>query len=347
VVAQDALVTLSHTYRITQYDPADRDPSGAYVGDVDSVSDKGPLEAAYLDAVEAFARELGVTHLEVRDPSVPDPDDLDGQQFPAGDPSFPDAALLEIFGEDRTKFFDGAVVDIPATRVLVRGMLRDDWEVAPWWCRLESPDMTVYVGYDVYMFITTSSRCPRAEAATTAAGLFPEYSPGRVSPNTPDEAEEERWRSMHTPIDDTFWARVDALVHEHGAVLLEEDAAWSRWHRVTAEEPRPELRPRCRVRVWPDLATDVSDALAHVDEDDPDDIHGTIIWQGPDGHVHVEALWADAAETVRATVSGATRASWRSDYLQDMHPLIEAVMPDGDGVIRGRWEPLQSSQGTG
>lgn len=35
---------LLHTYRITQYDPRDRDPSGAYIGQVDNVSDEGPLE---------------------------------------------------------------------------------------------------------------------------------------------------------------------------------------------------------------------------------------------------------------------------------------------------------------
>ncbi|GEM_PF-3216532 len=345
-MAEDALVTLLHTYRVTQYDPADRDASGAYVGSVDSVSDEGPLEAAYLDAAEAFARELGVTQLEVRDPFMPDPSDRERYRLPLGDPDFPDADLLNVFGPDHTAFFDGAVVDIPGARLLVRGMLRNDWEIAPWWCLLESTDMTVHVGHDVYMYITTSRPCPRAEAATAAAGLFPEHSEGAISPYMPDEAEEEHLRSLHTPIDDAFWRRIDVLVRENGAVLLEEHAAWTRWHRITAEDSRPALRPRCRVWVWPDLTTDVGAALAHLEGNDPDDIHGMIIWQGASGQVRCESISSDDAESVRAAVEGATRASWHSERLGDLRPMIEAVMPDNDGVIRARWEPLESAQST-
>ncbi|MDD9378410.1 hypothetical protein M8Z33_17460 [Streptomyces sp. ZAF1911] len=45
---------LPHAHRVTKYDPADRAPDGTYRGTVDSVSDHGPVEAAYLEAVAAF-----------------------------------------------------------------------------------------------------------------------------------------------------------------------------------------------------------------------------------------------------------------------------------------------------
>lgn len=328
-------MTLTDTYRITQYDPADRDPSGSYLGDVDNLSDEGPLEAAYLDTVEAFAREVGVTHLEIRDPSAdPSENDLD-------------PAIVELFGEDLTGLVDGALVDIASARLMVRAMLRCGGSFQGW-CRLEAPDMTVHVGWDVYMYITTSRPCPAAVSATAAAGLFPEHWPGSCSPYAPEEAEERLWQSMHTPIDDAFWARIDSLVHERGAVLLQEDAAWTRWHRVIPDASRPRLRPRCRVWVWPDLTTDIPAVTSHLDEDDPDDVQGTVVWQTPDGLLHHKSwVSAEDVEEVRSHHADATRAQWHSDYLEDLHPLIEAVMPDHDGVIRARWEPLTLAQGAG
>lgn len=339
-------MTLANTYRITQYDPADRDGSGGYVGDVDSVSDEGPLEAAYLDAVEAFAREVGVTHLEIRDPYRSSPGDPSGIGHPERDPDAADSAVVEVFGEELTGFVDGAIVDIASALLLVRGMLRGG-PFTPGWCRLEAPEMTVHVGWDVYMYITTDRPCPVAVRTAAAAGLFPEHWPGSSSPYATEEADEQLWRSMHTPIDDAFWARVDSLVRERGAALLQEDAAWTRWHRTTVDAPRPALRPRCRVWVWPDLTTDIPAVIAHLDKDDPDDIQGTVVWQTPDGCVrHENSLCADNVQDVRTRLADAIRAQWYSDYMDDQNPLIEAVMPDRDGVIRARWEPLSLVQGT-
>ncbi|WP_237528245.1 MULTISPECIES: hypothetical protein [unclassified Streptomyces] len=50
-------------YRITKYDPADRDEHGGYRGAEDTVSDHGPVEAAYLDAISAFAEATGIDRL--------------------------------------------------------------------------------------------------------------------------------------------------------------------------------------------------------------------------------------------------------------------------------------------
>ncbi|MGW6309843.1 hypothetical protein ACWFRQ_35935 [Streptomyces niveus] len=57
-------------HRITKYDPADRDDHSSYQGAEETVSDHGPVEAAYLEAVSAFAEAAGVDRLEIREPSV-------------------------------------------------------------------------------------------------------------------------------------------------------------------------------------------------------------------------------------------------------------------------------------
>ncbi len=54
----------SYVHRITKYDPADRDEHGHYTGAEDTVSDHGPVEAAYLAAFAAFAEASGIDRLE-------------------------------------------------------------------------------------------------------------------------------------------------------------------------------------------------------------------------------------------------------------------------------------------
>ncbi|UMP00021.1 hypothetical protein [Amycolatopsis sp. EV170708-02-1] len=54
-------MSTSYFYRTTTYDPADRDARGTYRGSEDVASDHGPVEAAYLAAVTAFAEGSGVT----------------------------------------------------------------------------------------------------------------------------------------------------------------------------------------------------------------------------------------------------------------------------------------------
>lgn len=61
---------LPHVYRVTKYDPADRDEHGHHNGSEDTSSDHGEVEAACLQAVEAFAAEAGVERLSVREPGV-------------------------------------------------------------------------------------------------------------------------------------------------------------------------------------------------------------------------------------------------------------------------------------
>lgn len=55
-------------HRITKYDPTDRDEHG-YRGVEEAVSDHGSVEAAYLEAISAFAEAAGIDRLEIREPS--------------------------------------------------------------------------------------------------------------------------------------------------------------------------------------------------------------------------------------------------------------------------------------
>jgi small subunit ribosomal protein S1 len=59
-----------HVYRVTKYDPADRDEHGHYVGAEGVFSDHGRVEAAYLAAVVAFAEDSGVTTVAIREPEI-------------------------------------------------------------------------------------------------------------------------------------------------------------------------------------------------------------------------------------------------------------------------------------
>lgn len=61
---------LPYVYQVTKYDPADRDEHGSYVGTEPAVSDHGPVEAAYLKAVAAFAADAGVDQLAIREPQL-------------------------------------------------------------------------------------------------------------------------------------------------------------------------------------------------------------------------------------------------------------------------------------
>lgn len=62
---------MPYVYRVTKYDPADRDQYGHYAGTEPATSDHGPVEAAYLEAVAAaFAEECGVDQLAIREPQL-------------------------------------------------------------------------------------------------------------------------------------------------------------------------------------------------------------------------------------------------------------------------------------
>ncbi|MFD3412645.1 hypothetical protein [Streptomyces cyaneofuscatus] len=138
----------------------------ATVGEIEEMlKTHGPVEAAYLTAITAFAEESGVDRLEIRDPAVA------GSVHFGGGPPVPGHGLAGIFPPDLTGYHDGAEVPLPVALELVRAMLRDQGA----WCRPEAGDVfTVHVGWDQYMYVGSDRPCVHAVARTRELGLFPD-----------------------------------------------------------------------------------------------------------------------------------------------------------------------------
>ncbi|RSN60811.1 RNA-binding protein [Amycolatopsis sp. WAC 04182] len=312
-------MSTSYVHRITKYDPADRDEWGTYRGSEHVSSDHGPVEAAYLAAVTAFAEDTGVTHLDIRDPEVT------GFVHFGVEPPIDGHGLHGLFPADLTGYHDGAQITLNVGRELVRAMLRENGA----WCRLEVEDrFFVHVGYDQYMFIGSDQPCGHAIALTTASGLFVEPLDG--SPYEPDD--EEPYESR--PADAAFWAEVATLVAQRGSVLLEEQVVGnhSRWHRLTTDGV-PELGPRALLNVWPDLSTDIPAVLRTMSPD----FTGWAVLEHADGRIHGFYADSDDRAGLAEAFAGARAAILLPLTTADRNPLLVAVRPDDDGVVRARW----------
>jgi small subunit ribosomal protein S1 len=307
-------------HRITKYDPADRDEHGSYRGAEDTVSDHGPVEAAYLAAISAFAKAVGVDRLEIREPSVT------GFVHFGAQPTVEGHGLGGLFPADLAGYHDGAEVSLTVALELVRVMLREQGA----WCRLEAGDtFTVHVGWDQYVYVGSDRPCTDAVARTRALGLFPE--PLTASPYT---AETE----VTEVADEDFWASVRTELAAREGLLLEETCVVNaiRWHRLTTENldaVRAGLGPRALLTVWPDLQPDVGAILTAL----PSERHVEFVWQAQDGTI--KAVIADATEyqELAALVADARAARALPLGLDECRPLLQAALPDGDGVLRARW----------
>ncbi|MEU3051466.1 S1 RNA-binding domain-containing protein [Streptomyces sp. NPDC006984] len=316
---------LPYVYRVTKYDPADRDEHGHYTGAEDTVSDHGQVEGAYLQAIEAFASDTGVEHLAVREPHLPVPFVSFGLE-----PPMDDFELGGLFPTGPDGFHDGAEVSVATAMDLVRVMLRDGGI----WCRLEVEGIfTVHVGWDQYMYIGSSRPCEAAVARTRALGLFPE----RIDASPYDfEAENE---GPQRPADDEFWEHLRWSMQWNNSRALDEQYAHNaaRWHRLTPDNidtVRAGLAPRARLAIWPDLSTDIDAVLARL----PAEGHIECVWQDRDGRMHSASADEDEFPDLGARLSGASAAMILSMYADVRVPLLAAVLPDGDGVVRARWE---------
>ncbi|ALO13644.1 Ribosomal protein S1-like protein [Streptomyces venezuelae] len=222
---------------------------------------------------------------------------------------------------------------------LVRSMLRDKGA----WCRLEAEGaFAVHVGWDQYLYIGSNLPCETALARTRALGLFPERldaSPYDFAPDDPGYGQ----RSA----DADFWARLHWTVSAYRAVFLEEVFAGnaSRWHRLTRdniETVRSQLAPRAQLAIWPDLLTDVDTAVAAL----PDEGLVEIVWEDEDGQITSTVVDETQFEAVTSQLASARAAGVVSMYAGEDLPLFTAVLPDGDGVLRARWqtEPTPSDR---
>ncbi|MFD0023896.1 RNA-binding protein [Streptomyces sp. NPDC058382] len=314
---------LPYVYRVTKYDTADRDENGSYTGPLDTVSDHGRVEDAYLRAVEAFAAETGIDHLAVREPGVPSLANF-GVERPSDD-----FGLNGLFPTGLAGFHDGATVTLAAGLELVRAMLRDRGA----WCRLEAEAVfAVHVGWDQYLYIGSVRPCGEALARTRALGLFPE----RVGSSPYDIAADEE--NVQRPGDDDFWAELHRAVATRRAGILEETyiEGATRWHRLTGvntETIRAGLAPRARLAAWPDLSPDVHTVLGGL----PPEGLVECVWQDDEGRIHSAVADETEFSELTARVSQAERAALLPMYADERVPVLTAVMPDSDGVVRARW----------
>ncbi|WP_027946064.1 hypothetical protein [Amycolatopsis taiwanensis] len=316
---------LPYVYRVTKYDPADRNDQGHYVGTQDTLSDHGPVEAAYLAAMAAFAADTTVAHLTIREPG------LAGLVTFGMEAPIEGHGLIGLFPPDLVGYHDGAQVTLAVGLELLRAMLRDSGP----WCRLEAKErFFVHVGWDQYMYIGSVEPCEQAVAHTHAIGLFAERLD--ASPYDPsfDEPAERR------PADEAFWTEVIDLVAQHGTMLLEEGylANVSRWHRLhttNISAIRAGLAPRARLLVWPDLSTDVAAVLRSLPHDEPI----KLVWENQHGYITSTFADDEFYPQLRAQLTAMRAAMALPIFEDERHPLLTALLPDHDGVLRARWAP--------
>ncbi|MFF0140566.1 RNA-binding protein [Streptomyces sp. NPDC005227] len=314
---------LTYFYRVTKYDPSDRDEHGSYTGLEDAVSDHGEVEAAYLQAVAAFARDTGIDHLVVREPAVP------SLAHFGVEPPVEGFGLDGLFPSGPAGFHDGAEVSLDIGLELVRAMLRDNGA----WCRLEVEDtFAAHVGWDQYLYVSSNRPCAEALVRTSKLGLFPE--PVDASPyRFEDEGE-----GIQRPGDDDFWACLHRAVRDGVAGILEETylEGATRWHHLTDDTisaVRSELAPRARLEVWPPLYPDVETVLGALPAEGL--IEG--VWQDDTGRILSAIANEDDFLELTARISRAPAAALLPVYADERVPLFTAVMPDNDGVLRARW----------
>ncbi|MEU7884446.1 RNA-binding protein [Microbispora bryophytorum] len=317
---------LPYVYRVTKYDPADRNEHGHYTGTEDVYGDHGPMEAAYLTVVAAFAEEADITCLAIREPAIA------GQVNFGIEAPIDGHGLADLFPPNLTGYHDGARIPVATGLDLVRAMLRDNGA----WCRLEAEDrFFVHVGYDQYIYVGSAVPCPHAVVFTHAKGLFAE--PIVRSPYDPELDQDATDRRS---ADAAFWAELGTLAAERGAVILEEGYLHnaSRWHRITPHDlaaVRARLAPRARLLVWPDLSANVQAVVASL----PAEGLSEVVWQELDGHITSRCVDETDYPALPALLAEARGAMALSAYEDDRHPLLTAVLPDPDGILRARWAP--------
>lgn len=312
-----------YIYCVTKYDPSDRDEYGSYTGQENTVSDHGEVDGAYLQAVAAFAKDTGIDHLAVREPQVP------SLAHFGVEPPVDGFGLDGLFPSGLAGFYDGAEVPLEIGLELVRAMLRDNGA----WCRLEVEDaFAVHVGWDQYLYISSSRPCVEALARTRDLGLFAkrvDASPYRF---------EEEMEGIQRPGDDDFWACLHQAVAEGVAGVLEETylEGATRWHHLTVDTigtVRAELAPRARLEVWPPLFPDIDTVLGALPAEGL--VEG--VWQDASGRIHCAIADEGDFPQLTARMAQASAAALLSAYAGERVPLFTAVMPDTDGVLRARW----------
>lgn len=298
-------------YRVTQYDPRDRDAGGAYHGPL-GADPTDEVVSVYLDALRLFLDERGVATLTVRNPEWYG-DDPDRRPL---DPAHP---LARILGTGLERWVDGAVLPV-----------EDAMTVAGWglrcalWCRLEhGSGVAVHAGEDMYVYVTVDAPCPDAVAGTEALGLFAERwdrSPYDHDPHDVDDGART--------VDAVFWVDVDALVAWCGGVAVLEEAAWPRYWTITSRRTHPVVRAGARVSVWPQWSVApvrTSSTRAAV-------LRLVDLVTGRD------RAWGSRRGPDVQVAEGLVRRGtpFRPDLYGTL-PVLRGIVPDPAGVVSARW----------
>jgi hypothetical protein len=148
-------------YRLTKYNPAFRDHSGAYTRDEwTSVNDIGRsfggmaltqeeydrVEEAYVAVALNFLHESGQSSLTV--------------------------SGLENNRKHPIEFAEGTILGLEQLGTVIRLVLREKC-----WCRLEGSAGFLHFGWDYYMYIGVPRRCPESQQLAKRLELFVEEFP--------------------------------------------------------------------------------------------------------------------------------------------------------------------------
>ena len=147
-----------HEFRVTKYDPANRNELGHFLGSewtafsdvgrevtgsVLSLAEYERVEEAYIGSALAFLVEAGVDHLC--------------------------AVGVENAGASPAAPKEHARLSLRELEAAIRGVLREEF-----WCRFEGPDAFVHLGWDFYMYVGVPIPCESACAFAEDRGLFVE-----------------------------------------------------------------------------------------------------------------------------------------------------------------------------
>ena len=145
-------------YRVTKYDPALRDSTGAYTNEewtmfsdvgrsfrcvVLTESEYKQVEETYVQTALAFLAESGLAELTIKG--------------------------LENPQKKRLEFSEGTILSSNRVGDVIRRLLREEF-----WCRLEGNGGFVHIGWDYYMYIGVSHPCPSAQSLAGDLGLYVE-----------------------------------------------------------------------------------------------------------------------------------------------------------------------------
>ncbi|WP_371101846.1 hypothetical protein [Streptomyces sp. PU_AKi4] len=143
---------------------------------------------------------------------------------------------------------------------------------------------------------------------------------------------------MTEAADEGFWASVRTELVARQGLLLEETPIVNatRWHRLTTENlnaVRAGLGPRALLTVWPDLQPDVGAILTSL----PSEWHIEFVWEAKDGTIRDVVVDETEHQKLAALVADARAARALPLDADERSPLLQAVLPDSDGVLRARW----------